>query len=780
MKKSSLLLSILFLLLPILNLSILAGTQQSERQLRNIKAFAKVYGYVRFFHPSDEASKINWDKFAIYGAEKVKDIKNDEELKDALKQLFLPIAPTAQIYSSNEKPKDITEYFPKDTTGLKVVTWQHLGVYTGTISSLYSSGRTNRINKLISKSNMKSNRGYLGQSIDASNYIGKELKIKGLIKTNITDYDYNYSGNGNYCMFSIMAVNTKKNFVVAKEYKIINSNSWQEYELNCKVPLDANSISILCQLNGEGKIWVDDFQLFYKDGNNEWTAIDIPNNSFEDENKYGQPVYWQWSFGNDYTIRVSSDSAIKGKKCVTIENNSRIITDKLFDKYPKIGEGFSKKLDDSLFCIIPLALYSDSNGTIGKYRNDLVDSLANGLSRIDIYKIKADNENLRLADIIISWNIFQHFYPYFEEVKVDWDKVLTQSLYDALNDKTSDEFYNTLRKMVAKLQDGHGYVNYNPEQKIGSIPISVDWIENQLVITGSQDSLFHKGDIIEKLDGVIGKDTLLNEEQYVSGSPQLRRYRALNEVCEGSLGSIGKFQIIRNGKELSLESARTAKKGNLFFNNVNEFEFPSFKKLENEIYYINLHSVTNKQINDSLLVLSKAKGIIFDERVGGKPDGSTDLFQPHSIIQYLIDTTVYSAWMNVPQIIYPDRQGVTYDEEHWTITPKEPRIKSKIVFINVPSVVSYGESYMGIFEYYKLAEFVGEATAGTNGNVNFINLPGGFNIMWTGMKLLKQDGSQHHLIGIQPTYPVQRTIKAVKEGRDEYLEKSIEVIKSKI
>lgn len=48
------------------------------------------------------------------------------------------------------------------------------------------------------------------------------------------------------------------------------------------------------------------------------------------------------------------------------------------------------------------------------------------------------------------------------------------------------------------------------------------------------------------------------------------------------------------------------------------------------------------------------------------------------------------------------------------------------------------------------------------------------------MKVLKHDGSQHHLIGIQPTYPVQRTIKAVKEERDEYLEKAIEVLTKKI
>jgi C-terminal processing protease CtpA/Prc len=85
---------------------------------------------------------------------------------------------------------------------------------------------------------------------------------------------------------------------------------------------------------------------------------------------------------------------------------------------------------------------------------------------------------------------------------------------------------------------------------------------------------------------------------------------------------------------------------------------------------------------------------------------------------------------------------------------------------------------MGIVEYYKLADMVGTTTAGCNGNANYIDLPGGFQVMWTGMKVLKHDGSQHHLIGIKPTYPVEKTIEAVKEGRDEYLEKAIEVIKN--
>ena len=57
--------------------------------------------------------------------------------------------------------------------------------------------------------------------------------------------------------------------------------------------------------------------------------------------------------------------------------------------------------------------------------------------------------------------------------------------------------------------------------------------------------------------------------------------------------------------------------------------------------------------------------------------------------------------------------------------------------------ISYAESTMGIVEYYKLGEILGEATAGTNGNVNPFMLPGGYTITWTGMKVLcTDDGSQ--------------------------------------
>ena len=108
--------------------------------------------------------------------------------------------------------------------------------------------------------------------------------------------------------------------------------------------------------------------------------------------------------------------------------------------------------------------------------------------------------------------------------------------------------------------------------------------------------------------------------------------------------------------------------------------------------------------------------------------------------------------------------------------PETPRFEGKIAFITDGRAISYAESCMGIIEHYKLGAIVGEPTAGTNGNVNPFGVPGGYTIRWTGMQVLKHDGTQHHGVGILPTVPCSRTIQGIAAGRDELLEKAIEIV----
>jgi C-terminal processing protease CtpA/Prc len=136
-----------------------------------------------------------------------------------------------------------------------------------------------------------------------------------------------------------------------------------------------------------------------------------------------------------------------------------------------------------------------------------------------------------------------------------------------------------------------------------------------------------------------------------------------------------------------------------------------------------------------------------------------------------------SAQWIIPVATRPDRADVRWDRrEGWPLQPAAPYLAAPKVFITDGRAISFAESMMGIVEAYRLGEIVGGPTAGTNGNVNPLQLPGGYAVGWTGMRVLKHDGSRHHGVGIAPTVPAERTRAGVAAGRDELLERALEVV----
>jgi hypothetical protein len=78
----------------------------TERGVQNLVAFAKLLGYVRHFHPSDESAAANWDSVAIAGVDEVEGAGTPAELAAALERVFLPIAPTVRVATRPLVPLD--------------------------------------------------------------------------------------------------------------------------------------------------------------------------------------------------------------------------------------------------------------------------------------------------------------------------------------------------------------------------------------------------------------------------------------------------------------------------------------------------------------------------------------------------------------------------------------------------------------------------------------------------------------------------------------------------
>ncbi len=185
--------------------------------------------------------------------------------------------------------------------------------------------------------------------------------------------------------------------------------------------------------------------------------------------------------------------------------------------------------------------------------------------------------------------------------------------------------------------------------------------------------------------------------------------------------------------------------------------------------YVDLGRVSQKEFDDAVPEMAKARGIVFDLR--GYPSG----ISPQTI-GHLIDKPVTCAQWHIPLTYSPDRRDVGFLFSNWSVQPEGPRFKGKVAFLTDGRAISYAETYLAIIEHYKLADIVGGPTAGTNGNINPFTLPGGFQVTWTGMKVLKHDGSRHHGVGIKPTVRANRTIRGIIEGRDEVLDRGVAVV----
>jgi hypothetical protein len=566
-----------YLIFFLISFAALTACVSTEQKTENLIAFAKAYGYIKYFHPSDEASQIDWLKFAIYGAQEIEKCRTKADVVETMNRLFQPIAPSV-IFSLSEKltEYDIKKITPENTNGYHLTYWQHLGVQFG-----------------------------------------------------MNDF------NGHQNLYSSLRVNRTK--------------------------------------EGQDK--------------------------------------------------------------------------QLFAYHPLFGNIISKEISKGIYCQIPQVLYCNKLNTFPKANIDLLNQLNEELKNCDV---KAENLSFRLGNIITTFNVFQHFYPYFDVVKVDWKVEFKKALTRCYSDKTARNHLLTLKKFTAPLKDGHIWVECRYFRDYSNPPITWEWIENQLVITGVyKDSLDIKiGDIVSKINGQNARDYFNAINAGISaGTKGWLNYRANTESLQGEFGT--KLIVTINNKPIELTRYSS-------YSNPEAWSKKSDSIINDSIYYINLDLISTDAIKSLIPKLVKSKAIICDLR--GYPRSN-----PEFIRHFLKTEDTVSAWMQVPRIVYPDQERILgYAKYNWKgmMKPMKPFLgDKKIVFIIDGSAISYAESYMGYIEGYHLATIVGQPTAGTNGNVNTFDLAGGYSIRFTGMKVLKHNGSQHHGIGILPNIFVNNTFE---------------------
>ncbi|MBL4687583.1 MAG: hypothetical protein JKY37_23510, partial [Nannocystaceae bacterium] len=414
---------------------------------------------------------------------------------------------------------------------------------------------------------------------------------------------------------------------------------------------------------------------------------------------------------------------------------------------------------------VPVTLHRDeaSQARVGA----TVPGLDGELARLAASTKGADDPNVRRAAVIEIWNVLRHFYPYQDEVTVDWNDELRRALL-AMDDAGPAEAVVVLQRLVHALQDGHGEVGHVRAPSQGVLPFSLDLLEGRAVITATAEpDAFVVGDVVLSIGDENAASRIRRHAQRLSGSPQWRRFKAVAwEAPKGPQGESVVVTLLRGDRELAVMSE---------FRRGEPAPPPRpqpVHRYEDGVWYVDLTRAEWADIQPMLPEIAAAPGVVFDLR--GYPSDT------HPIIDHLIDDSEDALWMHVPSIVEPDGNVVAWKHLGWHRKPAAPHIDGEVVFLTGPGAISYGESVVGYVEAHHLGTRVGQATAGANDDIVRFDAAGGFFVIFSGMRVTRHDGTSFYRVGLAPELPVIPTLSGLRAGRDEVLEVGLDVARGQL
>ena len=110
------------------------------------------------------------------------------------------------------------------------------------------------------------------------------------------------------------------------------------------------------------------------------------------------------------------------------------------------------------------------------------------------------------------------------------------------------------------------------------------------------------------------------------------------------------------------------------------------------------------------------------------------------------------------------------------LSPQSPHYTGKVIILVDEVSLSQAEYTTMALRTAPGAKVLGSTTAGADGNVSQIPLPGGLSSMISGIGVFYPDKKPTQRIGILADMEVKPTIAGIRSGRDEVLEEAVRQI----
>jgi C-terminal processing protease CtpA/Prc len=645
-------------------------------------------------------------------------------------------------------------------------------------------------------------------------YSGKTIKLEGYIK--IKNVEDGFAG----LLLMVNGYNQSLAKDMMEDQDISGTRDWQKYSIKLDYPEEAQNIFIGGVLTGKGEAWFNDFVLSI-DGQNVQTIeeSDEPTNKASLDNEFdnGSKVDIP-----KVTPEVIENLALLGK-----------IWGFLKYYHPEIAEG-NYNWDYELFRMLPDYLNASGKpereklllqwiNDLGKVdecetcqpappdailRPDLEWIIKNINNKSLIYKLYHIYENrnqwkhyyikmgsagnpifknedayytmpypdigFRILALFRYWNMIHYFYPYKYLIDRDWDNVLKAYIPIFIHAENELEYELATLRLIGEINDNHANL-WGGVDKINKFkgnyyaPVNLRFIEGKLVVTDYYNPEYKKetelkvGDIITKIEGKPVNDIVTRLSKYYPASNKAARLRDLSEDLLRSQKNELEVEYLQEGK-LKTKNIKLYPKSELDYYRWHRKEDKKcYRLLDNNIGYITLGSIKNSDIPEIKEEFKNTRGIIIDIR------NYPSTFVPFELGSFFVSSPTPFVKFTTGYINNPGE--FTFAEELEIPQSNETYQGKLIVLVN-----EYTQSQA---EYTAMAlragdntTIIGSTTAGADGNVSTIRLPGGLFTSISGIGVYYPNGEETQRVGIVPDIEVKPTIKGIKKGKDELIEKA--------
>ena len=392
--------------------------------------------------------------------------------------------------------------------------------------------------------------------------------------------------------------------------------------------------------------------------------------------------------------------------------------------------------------------------------------------------------NLKLLAIFRIWNYIQYFYPYRNLLDVSWDEALKTAVPAMFEADTPEEYANVLSAIGVFTNDSHTNSAYMPKSifkrliRMAKAPsnmqyaasfITDKYYDGKYYVTwalGESEQDLVRGDAIIAINGESVDDYVARKGCYLATSNELTIPRDLALSVSMSEDDSQTYTVIRNRDTLTLtpqmkpvrKFRRELYKSGIRESTMTWFngrELHAFDTINDTVAYLHAEDMTVADFRKAL----DYNRIIVDLR-----NYPRNMYQSwlKSLLPAIrpIATALYPDLLN-PGIFHTmtsDMTGVGrfYDPER------------KIVILVDEQTQSAAEYTVMMMQSSPQVMVVGTTTAGADGNIVKLSLPGDYVFQVGGIGVKYPDGGQSQRCGVRIDFPVNEEPDVISDNFIDY------------